>query len=121
MAQCFYVGGQSAIIMYERELSVLRSKPGRRLVAEFLLFGGGVTILLLLFVEPALRSLFPGFFPNPSSPQRVLGSARMLPATRVGWAQAVAWATICGPFLYYRLYHTALGNAVITDISDAVE
>lgn len=105
----------------ERELRVLQSSAGRRLVAEFLLFGGGVALIFMFFVEPILLSRFPSLFPNPSSPQRVIGSARYLPTTRIGWVQGVAWSLICGPFLYVRLFHTELGESFIDDLLGTAE
>lgn len=91
------------------KLAVIRSPHGRRVVGEFLRIGGALAAVLLLVVEPFLLSRVPSVFQEPSSPRRVAPPVRMLPATRVGWVNGLLDALVLGSFLYYRLYHTALG------------
>ena len=99
--------------MYESELELLQDEDARRLIIELLTVSLGTPLFLTTIVEPVLLSQFPSVFPEAPSPR---GAGRFgIPTTRLGGVIGLLTTVAIGSFLYYRLYHTQLGEQFLTE------
>lgn len=86
-----------------------------RFVAELLLVGLVAYLLFGQFGVPALRATAPELFTQPVADT----GARELPETPLGWARFGLLSLVWTAFMYVRLVHTALGEAVFDNFRPA--
>ena len=97
--------------MYEEYRKILQNKSTRRFFVELLVVMTLLVAFLQFVVEPFLLSRFPSIFPSPWSPSGP--PQAWMQDTRIGWFKLVLGALLLGPYMYYRIYRTDLGEDML--------